>query len=59
MSPGKRKRVAALKKKLSRGWPPSNPKAATARWHLVKEFAELTGQRVQDVIKKLERGDAL
>ena len=56
---GKRKRIAALKKELSVGWPPSNPKAATARWHLVQEFAGLTGQRVQDVKKKLKKGEAL
>lgn len=52
-------RVAALERELATGWPPPNPKAATARWLLVREYAQLTGQRVQDVKKKLKRGAPL
>jgi hypothetical protein len=50
------RRVVELERQLATGWPPPNPKAATARFLLVREYAERTGQRVQDIKKKLKRG---
>jgi len=55
----KEKRLAQIRKELASGWPPSNPKAASARFRVVVEFARLTGQRLQDVIKKLQRGESI
>ena len=56
---GKKKRLVQLRKELASGWPPSNPKAASARFRVIVEFACLTGQRFQDVIKKLQRGESI
>tara|TARA_R110000824_G_scaffold95253_3_gene229131 strand:+ start:2598 stop:2798 length:201 start_codon:yes stop_codon:yes gene_type:complete len=50
------KRLKELRRQLATGWPPSNPKAATARWELVREYAYLTDQKVQVVKKMLSAG---
>jgi hypothetical protein len=37
-------------------WPSGNPKAATARFQVVRELAQMRGMRVQDLIKQLKTG---
>lgn len=50
------KRIQELERKLLAPgtWPPSNPKAATARWQLVVELANLKGVPVKVIKKWLE-----
>jgi len=50
------KRIRELEKELQTGWPPSNPKAATARWQTLRELAHLLGMRPQDLKKQLQAG---
>lgn len=43
------RRIGELERELLRpgSWPPSNPKAATARWHLICELARLRDEKVK------------
>lgn len=51
------KRIKQIKGELQVGWSPSNPKLATARWHLVQELAELEGVKVQEIKRRLKKGE--
>jgi hypothetical protein len=53
---GQQKRIAQIERELllPGTWPPSNPKLATARWHLVQELARLRGVKVKEIKAWLE-----
>ena len=50
------KRIGELERELliPGSWPPSNPKAAQARWYLVQELARLKGVKIKEIKKWLE-----
>lgn len=51
------KRIRELERYLEKDpWPSGNPKAATARWQVVRELAHLRGMRPQDLKKQLKKG---
>lgn len=37
-------------------WPCGNPKAATRRWQVIRDLAQLREMRVQDLKKQLQAG---
>jgi hypothetical protein len=53
---GQQKRITQIEQELLRpgSWPPSNPKLAEARWHLVSELAHLRGVKVKVIKTWLE-----
>lgn len=50
------KRIRQIEQQLRTGWPVSNPKAAQARWLLIKELAQLKDVPVKDIKRALKEG---